>query len=155
MGEISAYLSTTIVDKSTIDKAYKFSLQDVGLSVATERPELKGLVPRPDIAYRQDLQLIALKDVQGVNAIVENQDIEFHPNLTVIYGVNGSGKSGYVRLLKKAFYSRTEEDIVQNIYESVEKKEPKGTFFFQSGEDIYSAQLPQRKHTPEHAQFAV
>jgi energy-coupling factor transporter ATP-binding protein EcfA2 len=148
-------LSTSTAGKADLDKAYHFFLQDAGLSAATERPEMKFSVSGSDTAYKQDLRLIALKDVQGVNAIVEKQDIQFHPNLTVIYGINGSGKSGYVRLLKKAFYSRTEEDIVRNIHESGKQKQPKGTFVFQSGDSVYDVELPQTKHTLEHAQFAV
>ncbi len=148
-------LSTASIHKCDLDTSYKYFLQDMALSEPNIRPELKFLVSAPDTSCKENLRLVALKDVQGVNAIVEKQDVEFHPNLTVIYGINGSGKSGYVRLLKKAFYSRTEEDIVPNIYESGDEKEPKGTFVFQSGDTAYEVQLPQTAHTLEHAQFAV
>ncbi len=148
-------LLNSSASKIDIDKAYQFFLQDVGLLAPTERPEIKYMVLGSDADYKKDLRLVCLKDVQGVNAIVEKQTLEFHPNLTVIYGNNGSGKSGYVRLMKKAFYSRTEEDIVKNIHESGQQKEPKGTFEFQTGGSAYSIQLPQTKHTIEHAQFTV
>ena len=47
-------------------------------------------------------RLVAISDIQGINALKPRKPLEFgSDNLVVIYGVNGSGKSGYVRLLKK------------------------------------------------------
>ncbi len=45
--------------------------------------------------------LISVCHVTGVNRLPENQTVPFSPSgITVIYGNNGSGKSGYVRILK-------------------------------------------------------
>src|SRR5688572_30140582 len=47
--------------------------------------------------------LLAITDVRNANALACDQRIEFQPDgLTVIYGDNGSGKSGYARVLKRA-----------------------------------------------------
>jgi energy-coupling factor transporter ATP-binding protein EcfA2 len=46
-------------------------------------------------------------DVKNVNALAPGQPLSFAPNgLTVIYGDNASGKSGYVRILKKVCRAR-------------------------------------------------
>src|SRR4051794_38794698 len=43
--------------------------------------------------------LSALRSCEGVNALTEDQDLSFAATgLTVVYGDNGSGKSGYARL---------------------------------------------------------
>ena len=58
--------------------------------------------------------------VNHVNALASDQRLAFQPvGLTVIYGDNGSGKSGYSRILKKACRARTpnREDIIPDIYE--------------------------------------
>ena len=56
--------------------------------------------------------------LKNVNAIDKNSDLEFEPNgLTIIYGDNGSGKSGYTRMLKGACYARSpEKKIHSNIF---------------------------------------
>ena len=66
--------------------------------------------------------VVALKSIgatKHVNALASNQSLNFRENgLTVIYGGNGSGKSGYVRVLKKLCRARCEDDILHNVYEA-------------------------------------
>lgn len=53
------------------------------------------------------LRLLSLKNFKNVNRIAENQKLEFVPlGLTVVYGDNGTGKSGYSRVLKLACRTR-------------------------------------------------
>ncbi len=51
----------------------------------------------------------------GVNAIKEGAQINFASGVTVVFGENGSGKSGFVRVLKRAAGLRTAEDILPNV----------------------------------------
>ena len=52
----------------------------------------------------------------GVNALAHDQTIEFGPSLTVVYGANAAGKSGYTRILKRACRARgTAEEILGNV----------------------------------------
>jgi len=59
-----------------------------------------------------------LHDLKNVNAIPDGSGLTFgHSGLTVIYGENGSGKSGYARVLKKACNARdTKERLLPNVY---------------------------------------
>lgn len=59
--------------------------------------------------------LRSVSHFRGVNALAENQKIEFGSNLTVIYGDNASGKSGYTRILKSACKARGHEEILGNV----------------------------------------
>jgi ABC-type cobalamin/Fe3+-siderophores transport system ATPase subunit len=65
---------------------------------------------------------VVLKGVHGVqhvNALAEGEQLTFDKiGVTVVYGDNGSGKSGYARILKKACRARVArgEVIHQNIY---------------------------------------
>lgn len=57
--------------------------------------------------------------VQHVNALAEGEQLTFDKiGLTVVYGDNGSGKSGYARILKKSCRARSfgDEPIHPNIY---------------------------------------
>ena len=63
------------------------------------------------------LRLVAIKELQGINALAPRKPLEFGDgNLTIIYGSNGSGKSGYVRILKHACGARHIGEILFNVY---------------------------------------
>ncbi len=47
---------------------------------------------------------------KGVNALAEDQTLKFAPGLTIVYGDNGAGKTGYIRILKQACRARGQED---------------------------------------------
>jgi energy-coupling factor transporter ATP-binding protein EcfA2 len=52
---------------------------------------------------------------RGVNALAEDQTLKFGPGLTVVYGDNGAGKTGYIRILKSACRARGPEKILGNV----------------------------------------
>ena len=58
-----------------------------------------------------------LEKVRGVNALTEGQAIEFNPGLTILFGENGTGKTGYARVLKTVAGVRTAEAILPNVNE--------------------------------------
>ena len=63
------------------------------------------------------LRLVAIKELQGINALAPRKPLEFGDgNLTIIYGSNGSGKSGYVRILKHVCGARHIGEILFNVY---------------------------------------
>jgi hypothetical protein len=57
----------------------------------------------------------AISDLRNVNAIDDGQKIEFGPNLNVIYGRNGSGKTGYSRILKHGGRTLHRESVLTNV----------------------------------------
>jgi hypothetical protein len=64
-------------------------------------------------AVFDQVRLAAACDLQGVNALVPGQRLDFSATgLTVIYGDNGSGKSGYARLIKSLVNARHRSDIL-------------------------------------------
>ncbi len=52
---------------------------------------------------------------RGVNALAPEQTLEFGQGLTVVYGDNAAGKSGYTRILKSACRARGMEDVLGNV----------------------------------------
>lgn len=68
-------------------------------------------------AKRPSLCIRKLHDVRGVNVIKEGASLEFgSDSLSVIYGSNGSGKTGFSRLLKVICGSRAKDDIYGNVF---------------------------------------
>jgi len=61
------------------------------------------------------VRLDAICDVTGVNALAVGQRLEFHPQLTAIYGENGSGKSGYARVLGSAGFTRGDSMVLPDV----------------------------------------
>lgn len=148
-------LGSAITD-TIIDDAYSFLLQELKLMPETNKPPITiNYNLGNNGSFKKDLQFTRLEEVNGVNALKENQTIEFGPNLTIIYGSNGSGKSGYVRMLKKVFYSKAPEEIIKNIYLDSGHKSVSATFNFKSdGKDI-SHKYPNKSTSPEFDQFSV
>lgn len=54
----------------------------------------------------EDLFLVSIGNLEGINRMSPGHILEFGPGLSIIYGTNGAGKSGYCRVLKRACRSR-------------------------------------------------
>jgi energy-coupling factor transporter ATP-binding protein EcfA2 len=64
-----------------------------------------------------NIKLSSIENFKGINAIAPNQKIEFHQEkLTIIFGQNGTGKSGYVRTLKHACGAKNPGELHNNIF---------------------------------------
>ena len=80
--------------------------------------------------------LKAMRELKNVNRIAEGQKLEFKPKgITVIYGENASGKSGYFRVLKHACRARdTSETIYPDANDAkASKKIPEAIFDIEVG----------------------
>jgi hypothetical protein len=62
------------------------------------------------------LVLHQISGVLGVNALAPTAPLTFGPKLTVIYGENGTGKSGYVRLLRQFGSARHVGPVKGNVF---------------------------------------
>lgn len=154
------YIANLILKKNPphngYDIAYSYLLEELRLKQKTERPEIIININSSNSSnYKYDLFLTKIENVEGVNALVENQIIEFNNNVTIIYGANGSGKSGYVRLLKNAFYSKEPEKIIQNINLKDGHKPTNAKFTFKFNESDISLFYPLNSSNVEFEQYAV
>ena len=76
---------------------------------------------RDPAASNIQVTLKKLSKLKNVNALEEGQVLSFgKTGLTIIYGNNGAGKSGYARVLKQACRARRPDDemILPNVYEN-------------------------------------
>lgn len=65
------------------------------------------------------VSLVSIFHHRGVNALAEGQTLKFGPKLTVVYGDNATGKTGYIRILKSACRARGREGILGNVVSGV------------------------------------
>lgn len=100
--------------------------KDVSELATLCQQEADGKLPKttcsfPATAFSQgtagSLRLCSISDVEGVNALAPKKPLEFGKgNITIVYGNNGSGKSGYVRLLKHVCGARETGTLHHNVY---------------------------------------
>lgn len=78
--------------------------------------------------------LAEIRDARGVNNLAPSQTLSFGATgMTIVYGDNGAGKSGYVRILKRACRARHPGEILSNIYASPPVASPSATVCFSIG----------------------
>jgi hypothetical protein len=94
--------------------AHELPVRDsVPMSIPVKRGDISGVAEVP-----AKVTLKAILDLRNVNAIPDGSRLPLgHEGLTVIYGENAAGKSGYARVLKRACRARdNKERIHPNIY---------------------------------------
>lgn len=70
----------------------------------------------------QKISVLSLKEIHGVNALAENANLDFSEDgVTVIYGLNGAGKSGFMRIFKELSNSPHEEPIQPNVFKKCDR----------------------------------
>jgi len=65
---------------------------------------------------KQKFALLKITHIKGVNALIPNQSITLSPASTVIFGLNGTGKSGYFRIIHELAGGIKSKDILGNIH---------------------------------------
>lgn len=76
-----------------------------------------------------------LKDVSRTNRLADGQVLKFgSTGMTVVYGHNGSGKSGYARVFKRACGARDSEKILPNVYAQADGIAAAATFTVSQGD---------------------
>ena len=106
----------------------KITTQDISGFSALCQQEAKGQLNNSNYIFPSDafatdstttIRLSSLSNIEGVNALAPRKPLEFgKSNIAIIYGLNGSGKSGYVRLLKHMCGARYPGTLYPNVYSS-------------------------------------
>ncbi len=113
-------LSNGNIDAKKLDELYSMLVNDASI----EEPTL--------ISSREpqncELKFQTLKHISGVSALTNNQTIKFCDNVTIMYGLNGSGKSSYFRIMNEIVGGNQKKEILPNIYS--DSPEPISVEFF-------------------------
>jgi energy-coupling factor transporter ATP-binding protein EcfA2 len=80
------------------------------------------------------VSLLGIAHPLHVNALASDQTLKFAATgLTIVYGDNGAGKSGYTRILKRACRARDQEEILANAYVDVPAEPAAATIRYSVG----------------------
>ena len=107
---------STETDLSSQDRQQGFNYFLQSVSLHTGLPTLSIIKPT-HIPTSKNIELEKLSNIIGVNRLAQNQTLSFSNNLTVIFGENGTGKTGYSRILKTLGFSYdSNNQILSNIF---------------------------------------
>lgn len=106
------------LSQSDNEEVFNYFLQSLHLHAGL--PALSISKPTYTPTSKQ-IELDSLSGITGVNRLAKNQTLNFAKNITVIYGENGTGKTGYSRILKTLGISYdNNKRILPNIYATAE-----------------------------------
>lgn len=93
-----------------------------------------GCLSSPTDADAAPVVLVSLGPVSYLDRLAANQTLRFAlTGVTLIYGDNGSGKSGYARLAKRLCRSLTSDPLRSDVFETPQT--PRARVRYQTGED--------------------
>ncbi len=103
----------TDITETDIEELTELCKKPQGLSATTIEISPLIIDHLPTGQEKGSVNLVALTHVSDVNALAPNESIKFgKTGLTIVYGDNGAGKSGYGRILKRACRARGSNDAI-------------------------------------------
>ena len=122
-------------------KAIAEGLVDGSLELTGQPVQVYDFVTGQEDSKR--VSLTAIGDLQNVNALRPGQTLTFsEQGLTVIYGDNGSGKSGYARLIKSAVGARHTEPVLPHAFDPAAGSEQEATIGYRVDDQQYEEKWP-------------
>jgi len=99
--------------------------------------------PQP-AAEDSPVRLVSIAKLEHVNALESKEPLTFQsPGLTIIYGDNASGKSGYARLLKRITRARHQEEVLTDVFRDTALAKPTATLVVRVGDEEASLNWPE------------
>lgn len=93
--------------------------EDIVLTLAQLKANGVGTLEMPaavSVDADVEIRLTELIHHSGVNALASEQKIAFSPDITLLYGYNGTGKSSYFRILNETVGGNREIRVHHNIF---------------------------------------
>jgi energy-coupling factor transporter ATP-binding protein EcfA2 len=92
------------------------------------------------------VRLTQLRSIEGINALAADQTLTFSARgVTIVYGDNGSGKSGYARLVRTAVRARIHGDVLGNVFEVATTSDQHAVFEYNVGRSAQTSEWKWRE----------
>lgn len=125
------------------------------VSETLEKKELNYSVNKATTNEVPIIKWKGLSNVCGVNAIKNNENFPVGDRVTLVYGENGSGKSGYARLLNNIFISRGDKNILPNLFSSSSESPSSKIIFEDENGSTKEIEYPNDKDHPNTKRITV
>ena len=132
-------VTTGGLDEQDLREIANICKSEHGLGERTKAIPLDSTHISNSTKSRKSVSLDSLTHHSGVNALAHEQTITFGPGLTIVYGANAAGKSGYTRILKRACRARGSEEILGNVVSGAAPGRPKATIRYTVENSTYDA----------------
>ncbi|MCG2767206.1 MAG: AAA family ATPase [Anaerolineae bacterium] len=102
---------------SDYEDLLRYLLEDAGL-LERDGPRRPLKFPFQEESHPErtaPVRLLKISNLQNVNALVSGQTLTFGSQLTAVFGANGSGKSGYARVLGCAGFTRGDQEVLPDV----------------------------------------
>lgn len=139
-----AVLSRVAAGDLLADQDYAQLVEDIVTSKLAPKVQF-GLAQLPQTAPGGvPVRLVSIEKPEHVNALASETPLTFESKgLTIIYGDNASGKSGYARLLKRIMRSRHKEDVLSDVFRDTSVAKPTATLNVRIGEEARTFAWPE------------
>lgn len=109
------------VDESALAAVEALLLKEHGLAKAAELQLAEGvtvsedITGRPAVVHRQ-VYVTRISGTRSVNALPDDSELPFSRELTIVYGQNGTGKSGFFRVLAALCFARSSSAVLPDVF---------------------------------------
>jgi hypothetical protein len=103
----------------------------------------------------EPLILTHLRGCDGVNALATGQAITFNRRMTVLFGENAAGKTGYVRVLKLLADVRSAETIIPDIHRPGAPSTPRAVIGYSLGDELSEVEWHGEQGVPPFTRMTV
>jgi hypothetical protein len=115
---LSAAVRSGVIPQSTLEQSYSLFLAEYGMAKAPEPyPDIPNSVTGRIVKTSGRARLRRVHSPSGINRLPLSSELTFSDEMTVIYGGNGVGKSGFARILSNACFSRQQHPIYPDIFD--------------------------------------
>ena len=139
-----------LVQNGSLDSADIDSLVDICLDPTLTHEPLSDVHVSSQGTVGEPITILRIENPTGINALANDQKLEFAKDgLSIVYGDNGSGKSGYVRILKHACRTRDRSNkILRDVEDSASTQQSANIVFARGPVEDAFAWTPE---SPGHA----
>ncbi|WP_275097509.1 AAA family ATPase [Sedimenticola hydrogenitrophicus] len=147
-----------VLEPGDYDELFSMMLAAHGLGDGNE-PEPQPLAAEHipvNPAQAPHVEVLALRKLKNVNRLAGGQTLSFEPaGITVIYGANGSGKSGYARVMKKACRAREDSEKIHTDLTDAAARAAVPSALFDLQENGNSKQIPWQMNRASPEELAT
>lgn len=110
-------LTSNKISEKDYSQIFEYLKTDDGQNITQTRtfPGISDTMPQCDL-----LRILSIGNISGIDNLNPKKPLNFgEKNLVVVYGNNGSGKSGYVRILKKICGKPNTPNLLSNAFDEI------------------------------------